>query len=101
MDTTGRTNSNNVIINERFDRIETKIDKLSEAMVSLARTEEKLIALDADKQNLYNRVNKHSEKLDELTIAVSVNSRTVATINKLMWILIATAVATGFKVFLV
>lgn len=101
MATTGRTNSNNAIINERFDRIETKIDKLSEAMVSLARTEEKIIALDADKQNLYNRVNRHSEKLDELTMAVAANSRTVATINKLMWILIAGAVATGFKVFLV
>lgn len=101
MATTGRTNLNSVIINERFDRIETKIDKLSEAMVSIARTEEKLVALDTDKQNLYDRVNKHSEKLDELAITVTTNSRTVTTINKLMWILIATAIATGFKVFLI
>ena len=30
---------------KRLDRIETKIDKLTDAMVSIARAEEKLIAI--------------------------------------------------------
>ena len=33
---------------KRLDRIEAKIDKLSETVVSLARVEEKVIALDKE-----------------------------------------------------
>ena len=35
-------------IGDRLVRIEDKVDKLSEAMISLARTEEKLISLQGE-----------------------------------------------------
>lgn len=86
-------------VNERFDRIEKKIDKLSDAMVSLARTEEKIMAMEADKANITDRINRHSEKLDEITVAVNDNSRTVGIISKVMWIVVTAVVAVFVKSF--
>ena len=54
----------------RLDRIEQKIDKLADAMISLARAEEKIIALQDDHDNMRDRLNKLSIKLDEKNIAV-------------------------------
>ena len=48
----------------RLDRIEQKIDKLADAMISLARAEEKIIALQDDHENMRERLNKLSVKLD-------------------------------------
>jgi uncharacterized protein YoxC len=87
-------------INKKFDRIESKIDKLSDAMVSLARTEEKIMAIEAEKANLNDRLNRHSEKLDELNDKVNENGRTVSTINKIVWVVVAAVVTVAVKSFL-
>lgn len=81
-------------INERFDRIEKKIDKLSDAMVSLARTEEKIMAMESDRANMLERLNRHSEKLDEVSDKVNDNARTVNNINKFFWIAVVAVAST-------
>lgn len=78
-------------INKRFDRIEAKIDKLSDAMVSLARTEEKIMSMESERTNIIERLNRHSEKIDELNDIVLDNARTVNNINKLFWIVVLAA----------
>lgn len=87
-------------INKRFDRIEQKIDKLSDAMVSLARTEEKIMAMEAERANITDRLNRHSEKLDELSDKVIDNTRTVANINKVVWLVVAAVVGVLVKTFI-
>jgi anti-sigma-K factor RskA len=77
----------------RLDRIEEKIDKLSDAMILMARAEEKLIALESKYAAQYERMNRFSEKLDAIEKTVNSNAQTVNTINKLFWIAIATAAA--------
>lgn len=82
----------------RLDRIEAKIDKLTDAMVSVARAEEKLVNMEQKYAAQYDRMNKFSEKLDELERIVTTNAATVNTINKLFWIAIiamAGAIATN------
>ena len=79
-------------IDDRLVRIEDKVDKLSEAMISLARTEEKLISLQQDHSNQHERLNRFSEKLDHIERTVNDNSRTVQFINKLFWVLIVAIV---------
>ena len=82
----------------RLDRIEAKIDKLSDAMVTLARAEEKLISMEQKYSASYDRMNKFSSKLDELERIVTQNAATVNTINKLFWVAIiamAGAIATN------
>ena len=72
---------------KRLDRIEEKIDKLSDAMISLARAEEKLIAIGNNNHAHFERINRLSQKLDDLSIKVDDNSRTVSVISKMFWIM--------------
>lgn len=87
-------------VNERFDRLEKKIDKLSDAMVSLARTEEKIMAMEADRANLIERVNRHSEKIDQLNDEVKENSRITANITKATWMIVAAVIGVLTKMFI-
>jgi hypothetical protein len=82
----------------RLDRIEAKIDKLADAMITIARAEEKLVSMEQKYSASYDRMNKFSSKLDELEKIVTENSATVNTINKLFWIALiamAGAIATN------
>lgn len=80
-------------LSKRFDRIESKIDKLSDAMISLARTEEKIMAIESDRANTVERLNRHSEKIDELNDLVKENSRITANIVKITWFIVSAVVA--------
>ena len=72
--------------NSRLDRIESKLDQLTEAMVAMARAEEKIANLQQDQNNMFERMNKHSEKLDHIEKVCQDNHRTINVISKLFWI---------------
>ena len=77
---------------KRLDRIEEKLDKLGEALVAIARFEEKMDAYNEYRQNSWERMNRFSEKLDKIEVTVGDNARTINIINKLFWIAIVAAV---------
>lgn len=79
----------------RLDRIESKIDQLSAAMVALARAEEKLISIEKQNYNQYERMNKFSQKIDELEERTADNSRSIQIINRVSWTLIAALITFG------
>jgi DNA repair exonuclease SbcCD ATPase subunit len=70
----------------RLDRIEEKLDKLTDAMVAMARAEEKIANLQDDHNKMHERMNKHSEKLDDIEKICNDNHRTICVINKLFWV---------------
>jgi len=74
----------------RLNRIEDKIDKLTDAMVLIARTEEKLISMEQKYSAQYDRMNRFSQKLDDIEKLVETNNYTVMLINKIVG---ATAIA--------
>ena len=76
----------------RLDRIESKIANHADAMISLARAEEKIIALQEDHDNMRERMNKLSVKLDDIQKSVDDNSRTVSIINKIVYAAVVAAV---------
>ena len=76
----------------RLDRIEEKIDKLAEAMISLARAEEKINNLQDDHAKMYERINRLSTKLDDIEKKVDDNHRTVCLINKLVYAALIAAI---------
>lgn len=79
---------------QRLDRIEEKIDKLSDAMISLARAEEKLIAIEKNNHANFDRMNRFSQKLDKIEDTCMDNARTIGIITKMFWLVIgAVAVA--------
>ena len=94
------------MLTDRLDRMEEKIDKLSDAMITLARTEQKLVAIEAEKTVLNDRMNKHSDKLtalqnsvNDLNIKLAQNEKFASGIQKFFWLLVTaglTAAATFF-----
>ena len=75
----------------RLTRIEDKLDKLAEAMVSLARAEEKIEALQDDHSKQYERINKLSQKIDDIERIVLDNQKTVQFMHKLFWVVVVAA----------
>jgi tetrahydromethanopterin S-methyltransferase subunit G len=78
--------------NHRLDRIEEKIDQLATAMISIARAEEKIAAMQDFQTNQIERVNRLSVKLDDIEKKVDENHRTVCLINKLVYAALIAAV---------
>ena len=78
---------------QRLDRIEEKIDKLSEAIVSLARAEERINSIADMHTHQTERLNRLSNKIDDIAVQAADNARTVQLINKLFWVVIAAATA--------
>ena len=76
---------------KRLDRIEQKIDTLTDALVTIARFEEKMDAYAQYRDDSWARMNKFSEKLDAIEKKVDENSHTVQVINKLFWAAIVAA----------
>ena len=73
----------------RLDRIEQKIDMLGEAMVNMARLEEKIGALKTELSRLYRDQKSTSEELARLTIAVADNARTSSWVNRIAYAVLA------------
>jgi len=75
----------------RLERIENKMDKMAEALVTLARVEEKMENYNKYRDDSWSRMNKFSEKLDAIEKKVDENAHTVRIINKLFWVAIVAA----------
>jgi hypothetical protein len=78
---------------ERLTRIETKLDKLADAMIAMARMEEKMITL-------FRRMDKYDEsqgKIDTRLQAVERNNIQTNTfgylVDKAVWIILGAAAA--------
>ena len=78
---------------KRLDRIEAKIDKLCETVVSLARVEEKVTALDKEATRTNDRLEKIHHRLEKVEEKVGKNDVTVRVINKLSWLIVSAIVA--------
>ena len=78
---------------ERLDRIESKLDQMAEVVVSLARVEEKLQASEEVRPNALTRMNRFSEKLDEIEKVCDSNHATIKVINKVVWLISAAVIA--------
>jgi vacuolar-type H+-ATPase subunit E/Vma4 len=87
-------------VDGRLDRIEQKIDKLAEAIVSIARAEEKLVMLENDKKFLMQRMIELDERVDTVEKKTDDNTATISVIQRITWIAISTAVAAAVGAYL-
>lgn len=79
---------------QRLDRIEEKIDRMSEAIIALARAEEKIVTLTEFGKQQGEQILTLINRVDRLEGLVRSNASTVSVINKIFWVVIAAA-ATG------
>ena len=77
---------------DRLERMEEKIDKLSDAMILLARTEEKMLAIEASVASNNSRLDRHSQKLNELTMKAVSYERLSATVSKAFWLVVTAGI---------
>ena len=75
----------------RLTRIEEKLDRLADAMISLARAEEKIESVQEDHNKQYDRINKLSIKIDDIERIVLDNQRSVQFMHKLFWVVVVAA----------
>jgi len=61
----------------RLARIEDKIDKLSDAMIDLARAEEKLINIEKANSQHFERMNRFSMRMDDMEDSLQEQGKTV------------------------
>jgi uncharacterized coiled-coil protein SlyX len=72
----------------RLNRIEEKLDRMSEAIVQLARVEEKMGDLEVRRAEQHERMNRLSEKIDNIDTHVTTLVEKVAFMQKFAWALI-------------
>lgn len=82
----------------RLDRIESKIDKLAETVVQMARVEEKLVTMEGDKKVILDKLMRLDTRMDTFDQKINETAITVRVVNRLFWIIVTAVVgaATGF-----
>jgi len=76
----------------RLNRIENKLDKLTEAMTMIARVDEKLTAGSARIDRLEYRLDEYEGDLDNIKQIVGYNAQSVKIAERFVWILISAIV---------
>lgn len=81
---------------DRLQRIEDKVDKMAEAIVAMARMEERLVTcfkrLDAFDQT----VNKFDERMDESEKQAIARGQKIAFAERIFWMVLSSAVGLAF-----
>lgn len=81
----------------RLERIEKKLDEMSEAIVALARMEERMVSL-FKRMDTYDTVQSRlSERLERLERAQGINGQTLRFAERVFWIVVSAGV--GFLFF--
>jgi phosphoglycerate-specific signal transduction histidine kinase len=81
---------------DRLTRIEEKVDKLSDAIISIARAEEKLIQLGTLTDVLFKKIEDMNSRMMEMEKSVAETRAFMNGFNKITWIFVSgllTAVA--------
>ena len=80
-------------MDDRLARLESKIDKLQEAVVSLARVEEQLVSVYSRQTSIENQINTLENKTEKLGEQV-IQSRII---ERLVWLGLAGAIGMAFR----
>jgi len=72
----------------RLSRMEDKLDKLSEAVVSMARMEERIITVFNRMDNMDEYFKKMDERMDRLEVTNAERGQTIAFAERLFWIVV-------------
>ncbi len=79
-------------VDNRLDRIEEKIDKLVEAIISIARAEEKIITLSSFSKQQGRQIQDLINRIKELEVSVATNTNTVRLVNRTFWLVMSSAI---------
>ena len=78
---------------DRLHRVEAKIDKLQEAVISLARVEEQLVTVFNRQSSIESKVNGLDDKVDRLSESV-IKAKSAERIG---WLVVAAAIGAAVR----
>lgn len=80
----------------RLTRIEGKLDKLSDAVVSMARMEERIITVFNRMDSLDTNFKKFDDRIDEVEKEALTRGQKIAFAERLFWMILTGAVGLAF-----
>ena len=78
---------------QRLERIEKKLDQMSEAIVSLARMEERMVTLFRRMDAYDERQSEMGKRVDTLEKRQGINGQTLRFAERLFWIIAAAGIS--------
>jgi len=78
---------------DRLHRVEAKIDKLQEAVISLARVEEQLVTVFNRQSSIESKVNGLDDKVDRLSESV-IKGKSA---ERIVWLVVAASIGAAFR----
>lgn len=82
--------------NARFDRIESKIDKLTDAVTLIARVEEKILASNDRLDRVEVRLDTNEKDIDSIAELARSNNGVAKFADKIFWLVIGGAIGLVF-----
>ena len=73
---------------QRLDRIEEKLDQMAQAIIALARAEEKISTLAEFNKQQSEQIQSLINRIDKVEQLVNSNASTVNVINKIFWVIL-------------
>ena len=80
----------------RLERVVIKIDRLSEALVSMARIEERVTTVLKQTDRFMDRLDKMEERLEIVELQSNLNKKSVTSTERVIWILVTAGISTAF-----
>jgi hypothetical protein len=80
----------------RFDRLEQKIDKLTDAVTKIVRVEEQIISNNKRLDKVEDRVEKMYKDVDNIGSIARANGTVAKFADKLFWLVIAGGISAVF-----
>ena len=81
---------------ERLCRMETKLDKLSEAIVEMARMEERLLTIFKRLEHMDAAFKKYDDRVDGIEKQALIRGQKIAFAERLFWMVVTGAVGREF-----
>ena len=90
------------VVTDRLDRFEaavtSKLDLLTDALIKLARTEEKILAIENDRLAQQQRISEQNKKIEIIEDKLNTNTSVINNISKFFWITVAALASTGIGI---
>ena len=81
---------------ERLSRMETKIDKLSEAAIDMARMEKRMIKVLKRLNMSYDAYRKYYDRMNEIERKALIRGQKIAFAERIIWMILTDAVGMRF-----
>tara|TARA_B100000945_G_scaffold126539_1_gene100700 strand:+ start:248 stop:523 length:276 start_codon:yes stop_codon:yes gene_type:complete len=77
---------------QRLEKIEQKIDRLADAVVSIARIEERVATVLKQNDRFFIRMDKMEERVDAVENNGNINTRSFSFVERFLWVCVSSGV---------